>query len=67
MAQTYCKPCLCAKHKELRDRKRLRGIQDHLNSTGQLHLIDPAHLADPNEDPYAGAHPCPKRVLNDRY
>ncbi|CAL8468903.1 g8444 [Coccomyxa elongata] len=57
--QTYCKPCLCAKHKELRDRKRMRGIQDHLNSTGQLHLVDPAHLADPNEDPYAGHQSYP--------
>lgn len=55
--QTYCKPCLCAKHKEMRERKRMRGIQDHLNSTGQLHLVDPAHLADPNEDPYAGVQP----------
>lgn len=52
-AQTYCKPCLCAKHKELRDRKRMRCIQAHLGATGQLHL-DPAHIADPNADPYAG-------------
>lgn len=57
MAQTYCKPCLCAKHKELRDRKRIRCIQAHLGATGQLHL-DPAHaqIADANADPYAGEH-----------
>ncbi|KAK9915493.1 hypothetical protein WJX75_009972 [Coccomyxa subellipsoidea] len=56
--QTYCKPCLCAKHKELRDRKRMRCIQAHLGATGQLHL-DPAHIADPNADPYAGHHSYP--------
>lgn len=55
LVQTYCKPCLCAKHKELRDRKRMRTIQAHLGASGQLHL-DPAHthIVDPNADPYAG-------------
>ena len=54
LAQTYCKPCLCAKHKEMRDRKRLRGIQEHLQQAAGS-ASGPATTDGYGEDAYAGA------------